>query len=247
MAREGTQGSTQGSTQQSDQAGMHRETAKSSGSGSAARQAQEQSADRERSITTNREGGRQSQGATGVSRQAGQSVARQGGATGYDSPFSLMQRMAEDMDRLIGQFGLGRGTFGLSPLSGTSLDQDGWGLGTLADTASQSLWSPQVEMLRRGDELVIRADLPGVNKDDLHVDVEDDVLTIRGERRAEHESRDEGVFRTERSYGQFYRAIPLPEGVDAGQCDATFRDGVLEITMKAPEQKQSRGKEIPVR
>lgn len=247
MARESTQGTTRQSTQSRDQAGANRETASASGSGSVERNPQGQPADRQRSITTNREAGRQGQIATGVSRQADQSLARQGRAGVHDSPFSLMQRMSEDMDRLMGQFGFGRNTFGLLPLLGSALDEDGWGLGTLADSASRSLWTPQIETLRRGDDLVIRADLPGVNRDDLHVDVEDDVLTIRGERRAEHESRDGGVFRSERSYGQFYRAIPLPEGVDAEQCDATFQDGVLEVTMKAPEQKQSKGRRIPVR
>jgi len=247
MARERTQGTTQQSTQSNDRARTKRESASASASGAVENRTQGPSADRERTITTNRERGRTTQDATSVSRHGGQSLARSGGSAVSDSPFSLMQRMAEDMDRLMGQFGFGRNTFGLSPLLGSSLDEDGWGLGTLPDSARQSLWSPQIEVLRRGDDLVVRADLPGIDKDDLHVDVEDDMLTIRGERRAEHESRDGGVFRSERSYGQFYRAIPLPEGVDAEQCDATFQNGVLEITMKAPEQKQPNGRRIPIR
>jgi HSP20 family protein len=163
-----------------------------------------------------------------------------------DSPFVLMQRMADDMDRLFDRFGLGRGAAGLSPSFGSLLDNYPWNAEALSNLPAQTLWSPQVDVVRQGDRLVVRADVPGMNKDDLHVDVEDNVLTIRGERREEHEDEDDGVFRTERSYGELYRAIPLPEGVNADQCEAKYENGVLEVTLKAPEQERG-GKRIPVR
>jgi HSP20 family protein len=157
-----------------------------------------------------------------------------------------MQRMADDMDRLFEQFGFGRGSAGLSPSFGSWLGGDPWSAGALSTLPSQSLWSPQVDVVRRGDKLVVRADVPGLDRDDLQVDVEDNVLTIRGERREEHEDEDEGVFRTERSYGEFYRAIPLPDGVSADQCEAKYENGVLEVTLKVPDQARN-SRRIPIR
>jgi HSP20 family protein len=146
------------------------------------------------------------------------------------SPFSFMRRFSEQMDRLFGDFGFGRS---LAPSFGGEV-------GRLADLES-SLWSPQVEVLERGKQLIVRADLPGLTKDDIDVDITDDSIVIRGERRQEREENEEGYYRSERSYGSFYREIPLPEGVNASEANATFRNGVLEIAMPAPER-QSRGR-----
>jgi HSP20 family protein len=162
-----------------------------------------------------------------------------------------MRRMMEDMDRMFEDFGLGRGIgrdLGLgrgllSPLSG-STSRDLW-----ADVpgGAPSLWSPAVEVLERGDKLLVRAELPGVSKDDVNVEITDDLLTIEGERRQESEEQDEGFYRSERSYGRFLRSIPLPEGVDSEKADAKFKDGVLEITLPAPKREQKRGRKISVR
>jgi HSP20 family protein len=181
-----------------------------------------------------------------MTRRTGPSVSRQGRGAGLDSPFALMQRMADDLDQLFGQFGFGRNAASVAPTFGSLLEREPWSSGALASMPSQALWSPEVDVLRRGDKLVVRADVPGMSKDDLHVDVEDNVLTIRGERREEHEDRDEGVFRSERSYGEFYRAIPLPEGVNTDQCEAKYENGVLEVTLNAPEQERA-SRRIPVR
>jgi HSP20 family protein len=108
------------------------------------------------------------------------------------------------------------------------------------------MWSPEVEVFEREGQLVVRADLPGLTKDDVNVEVSDDAINISGERKSEHEERGEGYYRSERSYGNFYRSIPLPEGVNAENLDATFRNGVLEITMPAP-QRQSRGCQIEIK
>lgn len=136
------------------------------------------------------------------------------------SPFSLISRFSEEMDRLFSDFG-------------------GFNQMKLND------FSPQTEIFERGDELVVHADMPGMSKNDINVDIEDDQIIIRGERRNEREHNDEGVYHTERSYGSFYRAIPLPKGIDAEQAKADFSNGVLEITMPKPQQK-SKGRSLEI-
>lgn len=195
--------------------------------------------DRERPIESGRETERTGRNRGGLAR------SNRTGTSSGDNPFALMQRMAEDMDQLFEQFGFGGMGLGRGSRFGSMLGGDPWsGNGA---SAQDAMWSPQVETFRRGDNIVIRADVPGVNKDDIHVDVENDVLTISGERRAENEDQHEGYYRTERSYGQFYRAIPLPEGVDTDQCNASFKDGVLEVTLPAPRDTARGTRRIPVK
>jgi len=198
--------------------------------------------DRERSIETRDESGRtqgQPTGA-GVSRRQGTAPVF-GGSGAFGNPFAAMRRWSEDMDRLFQDFGFGQFGIGRSPLRE---------IGALGGPASRENeigdWSPQVEAFQRGDKFVVRADLPGMNKDDVKVEVENNMLTISGERTDEREENGEGFYRSERSYGQFYRAIPLPEGVSADQCDATFKDGVLEVSLKAPQQRE-KSRQIPIR
>jgi HSP20 family protein len=146
------------------------------------------------------------------------------------SPFSFMRRFGEEMDRLFEDFGFGGLGRGL-------MSSDIGGLGRTA-------WSPQIEMFEREGKLVVRADLPGMNKDDVKVDLEDDAITIQGERKSEHEENREGYYRTERSYGSFSRTIPLPEGVNGEDAKASFRNGVLEIVMEGPKRKGGRRLDI---
>ena len=136
-------------------------------------------------------------------------------------PFSLIRRMTEDMDRLF-ENALGRGLGGRA-------------------------WAPEVETFRRDDKLVVRADLPGMKKEDVNVEVNEGMLAISGERCDEREDKRDDFYRSERSYGQFYRAIPLPEGVTGDQCEATFKDGVLEITLPAPKQPEAKSRKIQIR
>ena len=100
----------------------------------------------------------------------------------------------------------------------------------------RSSWLPEIETFQRGDEFVVRADLPGLEKKDVTLDVRDDALVIQGERSNEHEQEREGFYSSERSYGHFHRVVPLPEGAIADSVKATFRNGVLEVIMKAPPQ-----------
>ena len=111
---------------------------------------------------------------------------------------------------------------------------------------SRSSWMPQVEVLQRGSDLVLRADLPGLRREDVHVEIDDDLLTISGERRYESESEEEGLYHSERSYGRFSRSIPLPPGTDEEACQARFTDGVLEVTVPLP-QERSRARRIEIR
>lgn len=107
------------------------------------------------------------------------------------------------------------------------------------------MWMPPVEVLQQGDKLLVRADLPGLQKDDVRVEVQSGALTIEGERKQEFEETEEGVYRSERVYGRFSRSIPLPEGADADQAKATFRNGVLEVELPvAAQAEQGRRLEI---
>lgn len=202
-------------------------------------------AERERSISTSREGTQQGQGLA----RRGETSRASVGTWGTSSPFTLMQRMAEDMERFMEEFGLGRSglrsslTAGMTPGMAPGLTPRANGTGMGLSTA----WSPQVEVRQRGDHIVVRADLPGVKREDVQIDVENDMLTIRGERREERQDEREGFVRSERMYGHFSRTIPLPEGVDPDRCEATFKDGVLEIDIPAPEQSQRRGRRIEIR
>ncbi|HEY6827882.1 MAG TPA: Hsp20/alpha crystallin family protein [Gemmatimonadaceae bacterium] len=219
----------------------------SSATGQGNQASQSGAQDRERSIETRDETDRTqgSQGATtgaGVSRRQGTSPVYGGSAGMGMNPFAAMRRWSEDMDRLLQDFGFGQLGFGSSPFRDIGALSGGRGTGQneFGD------WSPQVEAFQRGDNFVIRADLPGMKKDDVKVEVENNTLTISGERNDEREENREGFYRSERSYGQFYRAIPLPEGVNADQCEATFKDGVLEVSLKAPKQRE-KSRQIPIR
>jgi HSP20 family protein len=97
-------------------------------------------------------------------------------------------------------------------------------------------WIPAMDLVETGDHLVLRADLPGMSEDDVDIEIKDGVLTLSGERKAEHEEKGEGFHRVERSFGRFSRSLSLPEGVDADKVDANFADGVLEVRVPKPEE-----------
>jgi len=150
-----------------------------------------------------------------------------------------MHRFAEEMDRVFQGFGIGHGaTMPWSPARQREPSGEGVAL---------TGWSPQVEVFERGDRLVVRADLPGLSKDDVQVEATNEAVTIRGERRQEHEERRGGFYHTERSYGSFSRTIPLPEGAEADKAEANFRDGVLEITLPAPKRETSQGRRLEIK
>lgn len=112
--------------------------------------------------------------------------------------------------------------------------------------ASPGGWDPDVAVFRRGDTVIIRADLPGVCKECLKVELEDDVLMIAGGSALSKDANGVDHHRSERNHGTFFRAIPLPEGTDTEQCDATFKDGVLEVHFSMPPGEQHKRKSIEV-
>jgi HSP20 family protein len=137
------------------------------------------------------------------------------------SPFSMMRRFADEMDRMFEGFGFPN-------------------VERLGPWTSAERFLPEVEIFERDGKLVVRADLPGLTKDDVKVDIMEDAIILEGERKYEHEEREEGVYRSERGYGRFRREIPLPEGVKTDTATATFKNGVLEITMDAPQAAKGR-------
>jgi HSP20 family protein len=98
-------------------------------------------------------------------------------------------------------------------------------------------WVPAIDLVETDDHLVLKADLPGLSKDDVNIEVKDDVVTVSGERRAENEEKADGYYRVERAFGRFSRSLSLPHGVEADAIDAEFTDGVLEIRIPKPEQR----------
>jgi HSP20 family protein len=139
------------------------------------------------------------------------------------SPFALFRRLSDDMDRLF--FGGSQGLSTLAPFAGRFM--------------------PHIDVEERDDRIVVRADLPGCRPEDFHVDIEDEALVIQGERRSQQEETRGGIRRSERSYGNFRRVIPLPPGANAEAADARFENGVLEIDI--PVQQQSRSRRVEVR
>jgi HSP20 family protein len=105
-------------------------------------------------------------------------------------------------------------------------------------------WIPAMDVVETDDHFVLRADLPGLSEKDINIELEDNVLTISGERKAEHEQRNEGYYRVERSSGSFSRSLTLPEGVNADGIQAHFDSGVLEVRIPKPEQHKPRKVQI---
>jgi HSP20 family protein len=114
-----------------------------------------------------------------------------------------------------------------------------------ADAASPDVLNPPVDVRDDKDGYVISAELPGIEKEDLKVEVVEGVLTLSGTKKQESVSEEEGVYRAERSYGEFKRAFALPDSVDAGKIDAQFRNGVLRIAL--PKKPEAAPKQISIR
>jgi HSP20 family protein len=101
-------------------------------------------------------------------------------------------------------------------------------------------WVPAMDLLETDEHFVLRADLPGMTESDVNIELEDNVLTISGERKAEREDKGEGFYRVERSFGSFSRALTLPKGIDAEGVKAAFQNGVLEVRVPKPEERKPR-------
>ena len=126
-------------------------------------------------------------------------------------PFRDLVSMRDDMDRLFETF------FGTQP---QNIDD---------------FWRPAVDIEENNGNLMLRAEIPGMTKDDIRVSVQEDLLTISGERKHENETKDKTFHRIERCYGKFRRMIRLPAQVDADKVKASYKDGVLNVTLPKPE------------
>ena len=108
------------------------------------------------------------------------------------------------------------------------------------------IWAPKVDIVTKDNKLVTRVDLPGMKKEDVVVEVEDGFLTLSGERRKETREEKANVYREEREYGSFCRTVPLPKGVKAEDVNATFNNGVLEVTVPLPVAAAPNGTKVPI-
>lgn len=187
--------------------------------------------------TGSQQGSQQEAYSTGSGQQGG-ALSRRGGGGGMPSlfgsrgsPFDMFRRLDEDMDRLFHQIWGG----------GRSLMRGRGG-------EAQSMWMPQVEVCEEGGKLHVYADLPGLKKEDVKLSLEGDQLVLQGERQSSREEGQQGgsFYHSERSYGSFYRSIPLPEGVDAQTVQANFKDGVLDVSFDAPRKPQQQTRQIDI-
>lgn len=139
-------------------------------------------------------------------------------------PLGDLATLRDEVDSLFGRF------FG---------EEDPW-----ARSAYARAFTPAVETFMREGELVVRMDLPGIDPKEVELSVEGDRLTVRGERKENKERKDRDLHIQEVRYGRFERTLALPHGVDADSVKATYRDGVLEVAMKAP--KELTPKKVPI-
>jgi HSP20 family protein len=139
------------------------------------------------------------------------------------NPFTLMRRMQEELNRAF------------SPA----------GNGNSSGRANSGLWVPAVELAQREGNFIVSAELPGISDKDVTVEIDDDAIVIQGEREFENTETKGGMTRTERMYGEFYRAIPLPEGANVENARAEFKDGVLHISVPVAEAR-SNARQIPI-
>lgn len=141
-------------------------------------------------------------------------------------PFALLRQMTSELDRAFNAWpGFRWPAFG---------------------GRTEEIWSPTIEVFERDNRMITRVDLPGVKKEDVSVEVADGQLTLSGERRRETEEKKEGFYRSEREYGRFYRAVPLPDGVKFDEVKASFADGVLEVSVPLPATVQAVATKVPI-
>lgn len=143
-------------------------------------------------------------------------------------PFTLLRQMSSELDRFF-ETGLFR-----------------WPALRLRQTAEAPTWFPEIDVFERDNRLITKVDLPGLKKEDVKVEVIDDQLVISGERKTEAEEKKEHFYRSEREYGSFYRAVPLPEGVKLEDVKASFADGVLEVSVPLPAKPEAKVHRIEI-
>jgi HSP20 family protein len=142
------------------------------------------------------------------------------------TPFTMMRRFTDDFERMFDNFNI----FNLMPKFEAEFDFPRMTAIEKAD------WWPEIEVFEKNGELKVHADLPGMKREDIHVEFTDDAMIISGERKLETEEELEGFYHSERNYGSFYRNIPLPAGADIEKAHAVFHNGVLEVAVALPKR-----------
>jgi len=137
-------------------------------------------------------------------------------------PFRELFELQRGIDHLFGE------NFGASP-----------------EGVASKAWTPAVDVYEDDDSFLIKVELPEVNREDVKVSLNDNMLSISGERRVENEEKRENYHRVERSYGQFYRSFTLPPNVSTEAINAQFKDGVLRLTL--PKREEAKPKQIEVK
>jgi HSP20 family protein len=143
----------------------------------------------------------------------------------FRDPFDLFEDLREEMSRLWGQRPLIRHP---------------------AFRVAEGIWTPRTDIYEKNDHVHVKVELPGMNKDDVKVEMHNGDLVIQGERKAEQEVREEDYYRMERTYGTFYRRLPIPFEVKPDQIQASYKDGVLEVEIPRPAQAAAEPKKIAV-
>jgi HSP20 family protein len=109
---------------------------------------------------------------------------------------------------------------------------------------TEGMWNPSVDVSEDKDNVILRAEMPGMTKEDVKISIQDGVLTLKGEKKQEKVEKDKNYHRIERSYGSFCRSFQLPTSVKSDKVKATYKDGVLSITL--PKSEEVKPKEIPI-
>lgn len=146
-------------------------------------------------------------------------------------PFALMRAMTSELDRLFEGF------------EGPAFQPPFFRARPPVVPAN---WIPEIEVFEKDNRLVTKVDLPGMKKEDVKVEVTDGHLTISGERKSNIEEKKDQFYRSERQYGSFYRAVPLPDGIKLEDVKATFAEGVLEVSIPLPVAPESKVRKVEI-
>ena len=150
----------------------------------------------------------------------------------WNDPVTFMRHFEDEMDRLFTNVGWPRFRRTLTPEGLVEM--------------TKGIWAPMIELLEKDGKLLVRAELPGIKKEDVKIEILDNVLRIKGERKYEHEEKTDKVHRSEFSYGTFMRNVMLPEAVDAATAVAKFHEGLLEITLEMPKREEPKPLEVKI-
>ena len=146
----------------------------------------------------------------------------------FPTPYALMRRLTNEMDRIFEDFEIRRPFALIKP------------------EVRAAEWTPAIEVLEKEGKLIVRAELPGLKKEDVKIEMTEDYLILQGERREEREEKEKGFIRTERLYGTFFRQLPLPEFAKPDLAKAVFKDGILEIEVPVEVRKPVAARRLPI-